>query len=289
MARTLNELITIYDQAYASERAVAGLPVDDPSLWSRVSRKRFLRMVHCLLALTQETIFDIFKSDVDLKLKELRPHTERWYANKAVAYQHGFNLLPDSEFFDNEGYTDVQIEESKVVKYAAVVEQENQFGRVYLRIKLAREDNDDLAPLTTPQLNGVKEYMKRVKDAGVKLQVDSLPADNIKMKWVVYYDPLILDNNGNRLDGTASDVVKDAIKGYLKKLPFNGIYVLQYHTDEVQLVEGVVIAEITECQTKYGLLPFTAVNVKTTPDAGYLRFIDDTYLEITYLPQTPIR
>jgi hypothetical protein len=289
MARTLNELIIIYDQAYASERSVAGLAADDPALWSRVSRKRFLRMVHCLLALTQEAVFDIFKSDVDAKLKELKPHTERWYASKSLAYQHGFNLLPDSDLFDNTGYTDAQIEAAKVVKYAAVVEQENQFGRVFLRIKLAGEDAGDLAPLTAPQLAGVKEYLKRIKDAGVKLQVDSLPADNIRMKWTIYYDPLILDNNGNRLDGTASDVVKDAVKGYLKKLPFNGIYVLQYHTDEVQLTEGVVIAEITECLTKYGLLPFTGVNVKTTPDAGYLRFIDDTYLVITYLPQTPIR
>ncbi|MGQ0737672.1 MAG: nucleotidyltransferase [Bacteroidota bacterium] len=289
MARTLNELITIYDTAYASERAAAGLPVDDTALWSRVSRKRFLRMVHCLLALTQETIFDIFKADVDAKLRELKPHTERWYANKSLAYQYGFNLLPDSDLFDNTGYTDAQIAASKVVKYAAVVEQENQFGRVYLRIKLAGETAGDLAPLTAPQLAGVKEYLKRIKDAGVKLQVDSLDADNIKMKWTVYYDPLILDANGNRLDGTASNVVKDAIKGYLKKLPFNGIYVIEYHIDEVQLVEGVVIAEVTECQTKYGLLPFTAVQVKTTPDAGYLRFIDDSYLEITYIPQSQIR
>ncbi len=289
MARTFTELVTLFNTEYVAQRAAEGLPADDPALWSRVSRKRFFRNIQCLLALTTETIFDIFTRDVTTKLRELKPHTQRWYANKALAYQHGFNLLPDSDEFDNTGYTDAQIAASKVVKNSAVVEQQNQFGRVYLRIKLAGEDAGDLAPLTTPQVDGVKAYMARIKDAGVKLQIDSLPADRIKMKWSIYYDPLILDNAGNRLDGTISNVVKDTIKGYLKKLPFNGEYVREYHEDELQALDGVTIAIITEAQTKYGLLPFSNVNVKTTPDAGYLRFYDDAELEITYIAQPPIR
>lgn len=279
----------LYNQAYVAERAEAGLAADDPALWSRASRKRLLREIQLFLAFTVETIFDTFKSDVDSKLRELKPHSERWYANKALAYQHGIPLLPDSDLFDNTGYSDTDIANSKVVKYAAVVEQENEYGRVSLRIKLAGDDGTDLAPLSAPQLAGVTEYLRRIKDAGVKLQVQSLPADHIKMKWTVYYDPLILDANGNRLDGTGNAVDVAAIKGYLKKLPFNGVYVVQYHIDELQSVEGVVIAEVNDCQTKYGLLPFTAVNVKLTPDAGYLRFDDDADLEIVRIPQSPIR
>jgi len=289
MARTYAELIAIFNNEYVAQRAAEGLPADDPALWKRVSRKRFNRNIQCALALTTETIFDIFTSDVDTKLRELMPHTERWYANKSLAYQHGFNLLPEDDEYDNTDKSEEDIEASKIVKYAAVVSQENQFGRVYLRIKLATEDADDLAPLSNTQLDGVKAYLARIKDAGVKLQIDSLPADQAKMKWTVYYDPLILDNNGNRLDGTASDVVRTAIKEYFKNLPFNGIYVLEYHTDAVQLVPGVVIPVINECSTKYGLLPYTNVNVKVTPDAGYLRFVDDADLEIIYIPQAPIK
>lgn len=289
MARTLDELIEMYNLAYIAERTEVGLAADDPASWSRVSRKRLLRNIQCLLALTTETIFDIFKTDVDNKLRELKPHTDRWYATKALSYQHGFALLPDSDLFDNTGYTEQQITASKVVKHSAVVEQENEFGRVSLRIKLAGEDGDDLAPLEDPQLDGVTEYLRRIKDAGVKLLVQSLPADHIKMKWSIYYDPLILDANGNRLDTTENDAVKNAIKDYLKKLPFNGIYVVQYHIDHVQQVEGVVIAEVNQCQTQFGSLPFTAVNVKLTPDAGYMRFDENTDLEIVYIPQSPIK
>lgn len=289
MARTLDELITTYNQAYTTERAEAGLPADDPASWSRVSRKRLFRAVQCILALTVETIFDIFKTDVDAKLRELKPHSPRWYANKALAYQHGFTLLPDSDQFDNTGVAEADITASKVVKYAAVVEQENGYGRVFLRIKLAKDSGSDLTQLSEPELGGVTAYLGRVKDAGVKLLVQSLPADSIKMKWRIYYDPLVLDANGNRLDGTQNEADKTAIKAYLKKLPFNGIYVTQYHIDDVQLVEGVVIAEVELCQTKYGSLPFTSVNTKITPDSGYLRFADDADLEIIRIPQSPIR
>ena len=289
MARTLDELIAEYNQAYVEERTEAGLPADDPASWSRVSRKRLLRAIQCILCLTVETIFDIFKADVDAKIRELKPHSERWYANKALAYQHGFDLLPDSDLFVNTGATEQDISASKVVKYSAVVEQENDYGRVFLRIKLAKDGGTDLTPLSTPELEGVTEYLRRIKDAGVKLVVQSLPADSLKMKWRLYYDPLILDANGNRLDGTQNEADVTAIKDYLKRLPFNGVYVTQFHIDAVQAVEGIVIAEVDLVQTKYGALPFTSVITKVTPDAGYLRFADGADLEIERIPQSPIR
>jgi hypothetical protein len=64
---------------------------------------------------------------------------------------------------------------------------------------------------------------------------------------------------------------------------------LQYHIDALQAVEGVVIAEIELCQTKYGLLPFTNVNTSVVPDAGYLRFANDADLEIEFIAQSPIK
>jgi hypothetical protein len=289
MARTFTELVSIFNGEWNTQRLAEGLPVDDPNTWKKVSRKRFFRNIQCLLALTSETIFELFTTDVTAKLRELKPHTQRWYANKTLAYQHGFNLLPDSDEYDNTGYNDADIEAAKIVKYAAVVEQQNQYARVFLRIKLAGETAGDLAALTTPQVDGVKAYLARIKDAGIKLQVESLPADRAKMRWTIYYDPLILDAAGNRLDGTASDVVRVAIKEYFKNLPFNGIYVLEYHIDFLQLVDGVTIAIINEAQTKYGLLAYSNVQVKVTPDSGYLRFYDDADLVTDFIAQAPIR
>lgn len=288
MARTITQIQEQITTAYVSNLAAVGIIVD-PASWSATNLDKIIIYAISFCTYTLELFFDTHKQETLDDLANLKPHTERWYAEKALAYQHGFNLLPDSDQYDNTGYTSAQIAASKVVKNSAVVEQENQYGRVYLRIKLASEDNNDLVPLTEPQLDGVKEYFKRIKDAGVKLQIDSLAPDKLKMKWKIFYDPLILDSTGSRLDGAGGEVVRNGVKEYLFNLPFNGVYVLQYHTDYVQDIPGVVIAEIQQCQTSYGLLPMTPVNVKTTPDAGYLRFYTEPDLELEFIAQTPIR
>ena len=49
--------------------------------------------------------------------------------------------------------------------------------------------------------------------------------------------------------------------------------------DAVQAVDGVSFPPIiTGAQVKYGLLNYQSVDVSYTPDAGYLRFYEDTDL-----------
>ncbi|MBU7577076.1 MAG: hypothetical protein KAF40_03350 [Flavihumibacter sp.] len=237
---------------------------------------------------TVEKLQDTFKLEVLDIISRLKPHTRKWYVEKALAFQYGFNLLPDSDLFDNTGYTTDQINDSKVVDYAAVVIQENPFGRRFLRMKLATTVGTDLGPLDAGVLVAIRSYFDRVADAGVKLQIESLPADSLKQRWKIYYDPLILTNTGGRVDGSSSDPVGDAIRGYLKNLPFNGTFVPTYHIDAVQQVEGVVIPQMLECFATYGALPYNTVAEKYEPDAGYLRFIDPTDLVIEYEPLNAI-
>jgi hypothetical protein len=238
---------------------------------------------------TVERMFDALVILINDLISRLKPHTLRWYAEKAKAFQYGFNLLPDSDQFNNTGYNDAQIEASKIVDYAAVVEQLSANGRTVLRLKLATESGADLAPLSTAQVNAFKSYMSRIKDAGVPLIIDSLPADKLKQKWRIFYDPLILTSDGNRVDGTANDVVLTAIKEYLKNLPFNGTFVNTYHIDAVQKVDGVVNAVLDECFATYGALPFSNVAVEYEPDAGYLRFDQSIDLVIQYIPRNAIQ
>lgn len=288
MARTVDEIKQTITDAYVANMAANGITVDTAA-WSKTNLVKLIIYVVAFCTYTLETLQDIHKADVDATIKELKPHTTRWYANKALAFQYGFNLLPDDDLFDNTGYTDTQIENSKVVDYAAVVEQVNVYGRVSLRIKIAHDNGTDLEPVSDPEKDGFTEYMQRIKDAGVRLQIDSLPADSLKQTWRIYYDPLLLSSEGARLDGLSATPVIDAIKNYLKNLPFNGVYVDQYHIDAVQAVEGVVTCELDLCQSKYGLLPFSNVNALFTPDAGYLRFADDEDLIITYIAQSAIK
>lgn len=232
---------------------------------------------------TLETLFDLHKAEVTDIIDNMKPHSLRWYANMAKAFQYGYNLVDGEDYYDNTGLTDEQITASKVVAYSAVVEQEKN-----LRIKVAAVDSGDLAPLPADQKTAFDEYMSRVKDAGVKLVIDSLPADRLILSLDIYYNPLVLDNNGARLDGTSGEPVPDAIRNYLKNLPFNGYLVLAYLVDALQKVDGVVIPDLTKAEAYYGANIGGAINVKYNPDAGYLRIADED-LSLTFIPQTVIK
>jgi len=288
MARTINEIQQQVTEVMVSELAAAGVIID-PATWSKTNIFRLLSYVFAFVSNFLETLFDLHKTDVSAAISEMKPHTERWYANMAKLYQHGFALLPDSDKFDNTGKTDDEIAASLVVKYSAVVKQIDTYGHITLRIKSATDTGEDLGSLSEEQLNGVREYFSRVGDAGVALSIDSLPPDSLKMKWTVYYDPLILNAQGNRLDGSADNIIANSIKAYLKELPFNGTFVLQYVTDAVQAVDGVVICQIDSASSKYGDFDFSGIDTKIVPDSGYLRFTEDADLQINYVPQSPIK
>jgi hypothetical protein len=123
--------------------------------------------------------------------------------------------------------------------------------------------------------------MGRVKDGGVKLIVDSLPPDSLKLDIDIFYDPLILNDQGQRIDGNANQPVPDAIRAYLKLLPFNGEYANTRLTDKMQSVDGVVLPVIKTAWAKYGLFSFAIIDERYIPDAGYLR-LDDANLTINW-------
>jgi hypothetical protein len=251
---------------------------------SRTAIWKLLTYVVAACQWTVESLFDLHKQEVQQLIDNLKPHSLRWYANMARNFQYGHDLAPDADFYDNTGLTDEQINASKIIAYSAVVEQEKN-----LRIKVAKIENNDLAPLTIEEKAAFTAYMNRIKDAGVKLVIDSLPPDSLKLKLRIFYNPLVLDSNGARLDGTSSTPVQDAIHAYLKNLPFNGWLVLAYLTDALQQVDGVVVPVIDEAQATYGNLPYQAIDVKYNPDAGYLRIMQPDDLQITFIPQSAIQ
>ncbi|MGV4333172.1 nucleotidyltransferase, partial [Ornithobacterium rhinotracheale] len=53
-----------------------------------------------------EKIFDLHRAEIDERLRQLKPHTARWYRNKALAFQYGFDLLEDGDKYNNENHTE---------------------------------------------------------------------------------------------------------------------------------------------------------------------------------------
>ncbi|WPC10730.1 hypothetical protein LEQ05_12810 [Riemerella anatipestifer] len=118
--------------------------------------------------------------------------------------------------------------------------------------------------------------MSEIKDAGVKITIINYLPDILRLQMKIYRDPLVLDPNGQSIL-TGKKPVEDAIKAYLKKLPFNGELVLAHLVDELQKVEGVRIPNITLAESKwidadvndYG--NFQPVDVRTIPISGYFK------------------
>lgn len=292
---TFDEIKQYILNSYAQNRADAGLPVDDPADWSIFSIKGMFVYVSTAISYLLQSLFTQMQADVDDALKNRKAPTKGWIANLVLNFQYGFPLITDTSDFDNTGYTQAQIDASKVIKYVAVIRQINDYGRVLLNIKVAGSNGDDLQQTSDTVATALTSYLEIAMPAGDNWIVQNKNYDKLKNAWTIYYDPLILDANGSRLDGTDTAPVKTAIKTFLKdvsdggNMPFSGTYVLQYHEDFVQSVPGVVIAKLASASTSYGDLPFTKVNVEYDPDSGWLRFDQDTDLKITYIAHQSFR
>lgn len=283
MARTIAEIKKSITDAFISNDTVKNAYVLDPAKTfeeefstSSIESIIFYAVAFCMWV--HEMLFDQHKQEVTDYIANMKPHSLLWYANKSKAFMYGLILPADTDKYVTTAMTDEQIEAAKVVDHAAVVEQIRG-----LRIKVATDTGSDLGPLSAPQLDSFIAYMKRVKDAGVKLLITTGPPDALKLNLLVKYDPLVLNSTGARLDGTQAEPVQDAVRNYLKNLPFNGRLELVKLVDELQAVNGVVAPYVLNAQARYGILPFTSFpNMVYTPDAGYLRIYDPTDLTITF-------
>ena len=277
MARSIQEIQELIYQAKTQEPALNEL-----NSTSKVAIWRLWVYIISVAIWSLEKLFDLHRTDIDRRLLELKPHTARWYRNKALAFQYGFDLLPDSDKFNNVGHSEEQIEASKIVKYSAVVESINE-GR--LIVKIATEQGDTLRPITEAQKMSFEAYLATIKDAGVRLSVVNYKPDILHLRMKIVYDPLMLDSNGQSITN-AFKPVERAIKDYLKNLPFNGELVLAHLIDALQHEEGVKIPHLVLAQSKninsggeYGA--FETIEISKIPTAGY--FTIDNFNDITYI------
>jgi hypothetical protein len=286
MARTITEIQTEIINTLVTEMAAVNITIN-PATWSKTNLLRLITYIVALCQWTVEQIQDVHKAEINELIAQKKPHSLRWYAEKAKAFQIGHNLVAEHDYYDNTGISDDDVETSKIVKHAAVVRQRRLNNRVYLRIKVATSSGSDLAPLQEAQLIPLQEYFDRIADAGVDFEISSSQPDRLILSLRVYYNPLILGKNGSRLDGTDNAPVPNAIRTYLQNLPFNGLFVLAHLVDALQAVDGVEIPHLTSCTASYGNVS-TAVAVEYVPDSGYLR-IDDADLNIEYIAHSQIK
>lgn len=238
---------------------------------SKVSMYRLIVFIVSYAIWALEMIFDNHRKEIETALYEQKSGTPRWYRNMSLAFQFGFDLLIDSDKFDNTGFTDDQIEDSKIIKYCSVKES-NDSNRLVL--KVASEQGDLLTPLTPTQITSFTEYLKEIKYAGVKINVVNNPADKLLLNMVVYRDALVLDETGNSIVNGGKPI-EAAVKSYMKNLPFDGELVINDLIEKLRAVEGVNNVHIVYANSSFydtvtgDFSLFAPINIKTIPVAGY--------------------
>ncbi len=213
----------------------------------------------------------IHEEEINQLIREQKIGSLNWYRNKALDFQYGFDLIKDTDVFDNTGATEEQIQASKIIDYAACVESDDGSKVI---VKIAKEVNDDLQPVTPDEFSAVIAYMEEIRFAGVDMNVINFLPDRLKLNIRIKRDALVLDENGVNII-TGKESVKDAIKAFLKQLPFNGELSLQKLEEAILKVPGVVDLQIDFAQSSWigndGLSygDFVGINMSVIPVSGY--------------------
>ncbi len=278
MARTITE---IHNQILAntSSNPVLGA-VNNTSLTGRLRLFSYIIAVAIQLL---EKIFDKHLEEVVNIIFQQKWGTVRWYRNRVLGFQFGFDLAKDTDRFINDNATPEEIEESKVIKHCAVVEP---ISNSSLIIKVATEENGELAPTSAEIQTSLAYYIDEFRVAGTRVDLINQLGDLLIPYVDVYRDPLVIGADGVNIL-TGENTVEIAIKNYLRNVGFNGELVVLDLAKAIQAVDGVVTVEIANIEVRYidrqaneygERLP---ISVKFIPESGY--FLVNDFSNINYV------
>lgn len=242
---------------------------------SVVADWRLIFWVIATCASALDTLFELAKITMAALAAKSRYGTLAWWVSVAKEFQYGDSLVQ----VNLEWVYSPVVEANRVVTFAAAKEND---GKV--NIKVARVVTTDPEPLSSAQLSAFTTYVNQKKPAGITVQVINEVADDLKLYLTVNFDPLLLSPTGELLSSPGTRPVDDAVKLYIKSLPFDGKIELMKLIDAVQALPCVKSAYVTNAEARYGANAFVAFDESYYPRAGYMVIHSGTPLtgSITY-------
>ncbi|NPV35068.1 MAG: hypothetical protein HPY80_00205 [Bacteroidales bacterium] len=275
MARTIAEIYDSLNKVKANMQELHAFVVDnnpgntmdnaetllaDLSNKSKVAIWRLWLWLMSVASWMVEKLFDIHKEEVEDIIARKRPHTLRWYAEESKKFQYGYCLEWLGDTF---GYAADQ-PTAKIITYASASEVGDK-----VLIKVATGERPNIKPLSTIQLSAFKDYWAKWKDAGVKLEIVSLPADEIKVNMKIIRDRMILDHNNRLLRDSTINPIENAIASFGAGLEFDGLLRLSKLVDAIQSAEGVIDVQINDAWHRPSGGDWKPINMSVMPASGY--------------------
>ena len=244
MARTIDEIKNaIIGNIQANENLV------QLNSTSKAAMYRLFVYVIAFAIWTLELLFDKHAVEVDIKIFNQKSGRPSWYRTMALQFQYGFDLVPDKDYFDNSTATEEQIEASKIIKYAAVNEADDESRLI---VKIAGEIDKKLSDFTDPdQVEAIKAYFNEIKYPG-KITIINYKADQLYLNIQIKRDPLLISETGMKkgTDGGGYPVT-EALKEFMKELDFNGELRLSALVDKLQVIPGVLDATVLSAKSSW--------------------------------------
>lgn len=244
MARTVAEIKKQMTDAFMADAAIRekyGLREGDTwsGSFSTVSLESIMFFIVAACCHVLEVVFEEYVKVVDDKVSMAVVASVPWYYKMSKAFQYGDSLVLNE---DTQQYGYAAIDEGKqVVKYAAVRDRGTS-----VQILVSGEKDGKPVALSNSVLTVFKEYMNRVKVAGVVLSIRSKNADKMVIMAKVYVDSLVINSDGT-LISDGSKPVEEAINAYLANIVYGGTFNKTKLTNAILGVEGVSDVEIGEC------------------------------------------
>jgi len=227
---------------------------------SKVAVWRLWAFLMSIAIHTHEILMDIFRKEVDAIAAAAPAGTPKWYQKKMLEFQFGDPLV-----YINNHYVYNPVDLTKqIIKRCAIEERSN--GVVV--VKLAKENNGVPEPLSTPERDAANSYAHKIKFAGTRLAVISIPADQITLKYDVFYDPVIPLEK-------AIENCEMMVNEYLSNLPFNAALNITHFTDALQKAEGVLDPVFRSAKNKPDGGDEIDFDVEIIPAAGWFVLEDE--------------
>lgn len=262
----------IVEQTGLTQDSAEELAVDAVS-GSKVAIWRLLLWLFAVGSWVIEVLFDRHSEDIDTRLSAKRPHTLRWYAEESKKFQYGYAM---QWMNDNYQYNTVDLN-ARIIHYAAASEKR---GKVVL--KVAKEVSGAMSPLSVQEMATFSEFWNKWRDAGVKLEIISQPADQVKVYMTIIRDRLVLDSSNNLLRDPSVNPITAAIKKYSKSLEFDAILRLSHLVDAIQMAEGVIDVKLDAAYIRTYNGDWQNINIFTETASGYFE-VAYSLSSITYI------
>lgn len=161
MARTIEQIKASMTEVFMHNETLATiygfeLGADFYATFSKVSIESLLLYIVAASIWTLEKLFDTHTAEVTDYIATMKPHTLRWYVDKAKAFMCR-PLLPGTDQFDTTGMTDEDIAAARIITFAACTESN---ATLYMKVAKAGP-----TPLKPEEKAAFEAYLREVKDA----------------------------------------------------------------------------------------------------------------------------